>query len=127
MAMVKILIVDDDKKELELYQDILLSQGFDVLTAGNGEDGLKLAIENIPDLILLDVTMPNKKGNEVSRDLLGNNKTKNIPVIYLTSIISEEEVKAQNGKSSGRFIISKSSNRAELVQRIKEALSADTK
>jgi len=125
--MVKILIVDDDDKERMLYHDMLLSEGFEVLTAASGDEGLKLAIKNVPDLILLDVMMPNKKGNEVSRDLLGNNKTKNIPVIYLTSIISEEEVKAQNGKSSGRFIISKSSNRAELVQRIKEALSADTK
>ncbi len=121
--MAKILIVDDNEKELELYQDILLSQGFDVLTAGNGEEGLKLAVENIPDLILLDVMMPKKDGGKVSKDLLENNKTKNIPVIYLTSIITEEEVKAQHGRVSGRFIISKSSNRAELVQRINEVLS----
>ena len=121
--MAKILIVDDDAKELELYQDILLSQGFDVLTAGNGDDGLKLAIENIPDLILLDVMMPKKDGGKVSKDLLENNKTKSIPVIYLTSIITEEEVKAQRGVVSGRFIISKSSNREELVRRINEILS----
>lgn len=122
--MAKILVVDDDGKEIELYRDILLSQGFDVLTAGNGEDGLKLAIENIPDLILLDVMMPKKNGGEVSKDLLKNNRTKDIPVIYLTSIITEEEVKAQHGRVSGRFVISKSSNRAELIQRIKEVLSA---
>ncbi|TAM36749.1 response regulator [bacterium] len=127
MVMAKILIVDDDAKELELYQDILLSQGFDVLTAGNGEDGLKLAIDNLPDLILLDVMMPKKDGGKVSQDLLRNDKTKNIPVIYLTSIITEEEVKAQHGRVSGRFIISKSSNRAELIQRIKEVLSAGGK
>ena len=122
--MAKILIVDDDEKMRWLYQDILSSEGFDVLTAGNGEDGLKLAIENKPDLILLDVMMPHKKGSEMSADLLDNNRTKDIPVIYLTSIITEEEVKAQQGKVSGRFIISKSSNRAELVRRINEVLSA---
>ncbi|MFA4990192.1 MAG: response regulator [Candidatus Omnitrophota bacterium] len=120
--MAKILIVDDDEKMRWLYQDILSSEGFDVLTAGNGEDGLKLAIENKPDLILLDVMMPHKKGGDVSEDLLDNNRTKDIPVIYLTSIITEEEVKAQQGKVSGRFIISKSSNRAELVRRINEVL-----
>ena len=125
--MAKILIVDDDEKMRSLYQDILLSEGFEVLTAANGEDGLKLAIEKRPDLILLDVMMPYKKGGEVSDDLLENNKTKNIPVIYLTSIITEEEVKAQHGVVSGRFIISKSSNRTELVQRIKEVLSAGGK
>ncbi|MDD5196868.1 MAG: response regulator [Candidatus Omnitrophica bacterium] len=122
--MAKILIVDDDEKMRWLYQDILSSEGFDVLTAGNGEDGLKLAIENKPDLILLDVMMPHKKGGDVSEDLLDNNRTKDIPVIYLTSIITEEEVKAQQGKVSGRFIISKSSNRAELVRRINEVLPA---
>jgi len=121
--MAKILIVDDDEKMRWLYQDILSSEGFDVLTASNGEDGLKLAIENIPDLILLDVMMPEKKGDKVSQDLLENNKTKNIPVIYLTSIITEEEVKSQHGRISGRLIISKSSNRAEIVRRIKEVLS----
>ena len=125
--MAKILIVDDDAKELELYQDILLSQGFDTLTASNGDDGLRLAVENMPDLILLDVMMPKKDGGKVSQDLLRNNKTKDIPVIYLTSIITEEEVKSQHGVVSGRFIISKSSSRAELVQRINEVLSAGGK
>ena len=67
--MAKILIVDDNEKMRWLYQDILSSEGFDVLTAGNGEDGLKLAIENKPDLILLDVMMPHKKGGDVSEDL----------------------------------------------------------
>ena len=122
--MARILIVDDDEKMLGLYQSILSSEGFDVLTAGSGEDGLKLAIENIPDLILLDVMMPKKDGGEVAQDLSGNNKTRNIPIIFLTSIISEEEEKAKHGRISGGFIISKSSNRTELVQKIKEVLSA---
>jgi CheY-like chemotaxis protein len=122
--MAKILIVDDDEKMRSLYQDILLSEGFDILVAANGEDGLRLAIANRPDLILLDVMMPYKKGGEVSDDLLDNNKTKDIPVIYLTSIITEEEVKAQQGVVSGRFIISKSSSRQELMQRIREVLAA---
>ena len=121
--MTKILIVDDNEKELELYHDVLLMQGFDILTASNGEDGLRLAIENKPDLILLDVMMPKKDGGKVSRDLLENDKTKNIPVIYLTSIITEEEVKGQHGVVSGRPIISKSSNREELLRRINEVLS----
>ena len=122
--MARILIVDDDEKMLGFYQAILSSEGFDVLTAGSGEDGLKLAIENIPDLILLDLIMPKKDGGAVAQDLLGNNKTRNIPIIFLTSIISEEEEKAKHGRISGRFIISKSSNRTELVQKIKEVLSA---
>jgi DNA-binding response OmpR family regulator len=125
--MPKVLIVDDDEKELELYHDILLSEGFNVLTANNGDDGIKAAIDNTPDLILLDVRMPKKNGGKVSEELLGNNKTKDIPVIYLTSIITEEEVKSQHGVVSGRYIISKSSSREELMKRISEVLSAKGK
>ncbi len=120
--MAKILIVDDDEKMRWLYQDILSSEGFEVITAGSAEDGLKLATEQIPDLILLDVMMPRIKGGEVSDALLENRRTKNIPVIYLTSIITEEEVKSQHGVVSGRPIISKSSNRQELIRRINEVL-----
>ncbi len=122
--MARILIVDDNEKELELYHDVLLMQGFDVLTAANGDDGLKLAVEAKPDLILLDVMMPKKHGGKVSDELLANDTTKDIPVIYLTSIITEEEVKSQHGTVSGRPIISKSSNREELLRRINEVLSA---
>jgi DNA-binding response OmpR family regulator len=123
MDMATILIVDDDPKERELYQDILLSQGFNILVADNGEDGLKLAIDNKPDLILLDVMMPKKKGSEVSKELSENGRTKNIPVMYLTSIITEEEVNSQHGVISGRFIVSKSSGREEFLKRVNDILT----
>ncbi|MDD5130510.1 MAG: response regulator [Candidatus Omnitrophica bacterium] len=122
--MTRILIVDDDEKMRWLYRDILLSEGFDVLEAGSAESGLKMAIENIPDLILLDVMMPGKDGGQASADLSKNNRTKNIPIIFLTSIITEEEVKAHHGIVSGRPIIAKSTNRKEIIQRIKEILPA---
>ncbi|MFA4984886.1 MAG: response regulator [Candidatus Omnitrophota bacterium] len=121
--MATILIVDDDPKERELYQDILLSQGFNILVADNGEDGLRLAIDNKPDLILLDVMMPKKKGSEVSKELSENGRTKNIPVMYLTSIITEEEVNSQHGVISGRFIVSKSSGREEFLKRVNDILT----
>jgi len=121
--MATILIVDDDPKERELYQDILLSQGFNILVADNGEDGLRLAIDNKPDLILLDVMMPKKKGSEVSKELSENGRTKNIPVMYLTSIITEEEVNSQHGVISGRFIVSKSSGREEFLKRVNDILN----
>ena len=112
---------------LGFYQAILSSEGFDVLTAGSGEDGLKLAIKNIPDLILLDLIMPKKDGGAVAHDLSENNKTRNIQIIFLTSMISEEEAKERPEKTCGGFIISKSSNRTELVQKIKEVLSASSR
>ncbi|MFA5271472.1 MAG: response regulator [Candidatus Omnitrophota bacterium] len=122
MAGKKILLVDDDETMLKLFGDLLLSQGFEVISANNGTDGLRLAIEKIPDLIILDVMMPGKDGGEVGRELLDNIKTKNIPVIFLTSLVSEEETGKGGGKIAGRFYISKSSDKKELIKKIKEII-----
>jgi len=122
MAGKKILLVDDDEKMLKLFGDLLLSQGFEVISANNGADGLRLALEKSPNLIVLDVMMPGKDGGEVGRALLDNDKTKNIPVIFLTSLISEEEVGSSGGKIAGRFYMSKSADKKELIKKIKEVI-----
>jgi two-component system alkaline phosphatase synthesis response regulator PhoP len=122
MAGKKILLVDDDEKMLKLFGDLLLSQGFEVISANNGTDGLRLAIEKLPNLIILDVMMPGKDGGEVGRDLLENGKTKNIPIIFLTSLVSEEETGIGGGKIAGRLYISKSADKKELIKKIKEII-----
>lgn len=122
MAGKKILLVDDDEKMLKLFSDLLLSQGFEVISANNGTDGLRLAIEKLPSLIILDVMMPGKDGGEVGRELLENIKTKNIPVIFLTSLVSEEETGKGGGKIAGRLYISKSADKKELIKKIKEII-----
>ena len=122
MVNKRILLVDDDEKMLKLFGDLLLSQGFEVISANNGNDGLRLAIEKMPNLIILDVMMPGKDGGQVGRDLFENNKTKNIPVIFLTSLVSEEEVGKDGGKIAGRFYMSKSTDKKELIKKIKEII-----
>ena len=118
--MTKILIVDDDEKAIAFYRDVLSEEGFKVLTAANGKDGLKLAIQEVPSLILLDVVMPEISGAEVLDSLQRNEKTSGIPVIFLTSLVTEEEVINSEGKIGGRFYISKSAGKKELLRRIKE-------
>ena len=118
----KILLVDDDEKMLKLFGDFLLKEGFEVISANNGNDGLRLANEQNPNLIILDVMMPGKDGGEVGRELLENNKTKNIPVIFLTSLVSEEETGKGGGKIAGRLYISKSTDKKELIKKIKELI-----
>ena len=122
MAGKKILLVDDDEKMLKLFGDLLLSQGFEIISANNGNDGLRLAVEKIPNLIILDVMMPGKDGGQVGRDLLENNKTKNIPIIFLTSLVSEEETGKGGGQIAGRFYMSKSADKKELIKKIKELI-----
>ena len=120
--MVKILVVDDEEKVVDLYKDMLSKEGFSVLAATNGKDCLKLAEKEVPDLILLDVIMPEMDGGTTARNLLENVKTKNIPIIFLTSIITKEEEAEQEGQIGGRQFISKFSDREDILKKINDAL-----
>lgn len=83
--MAKILIVDDSPTELHVLSKMLETQGHRALTASNGEQGLHLAREEIPDLILMDVVMPGMNGFQATRKLSRDIMTKDIPVIIVTT------------------------------------------
>jgi signal transduction histidine kinase/CheY-like chemotaxis protein/ligand-binding sensor domain-containing protein len=79
-----ILVIDDDDNAQDMMKKFLEKQDLSILQAKTGEDGLKLAAEHMPDVITLDVMMPEMDGWEVLAALQGNERTKNIPVIMLT-------------------------------------------
>lgn len=79
-----VLVVDDGEVERKFLSGILSKQGCRVLTASEGEAGIRLAYAENPDLILLDFIMPGMNGNEVLQRLRDGEKTKNIPVVFLT-------------------------------------------
>lgn len=85
MAGKTILVVDDSPTELNLMISALDGQGYRLLTAHNGEEALQTAIEEQPDLILLDVILPAKNGFQVCRMLKSTPSTKHIKVILVTS------------------------------------------
>jgi CheY-like chemotaxis protein len=80
----KILLIDDNEEFKDMLCEYLKMYGFEILSAENGDKGINLAIENIPDLIFLDVSMPSKTGIEVLKELQNNESTKDIPVIVIT-------------------------------------------
>ena len=121
--MTKILIVDDDQSLLTLYSAILRKEGYEVLTAPDARKAFALAVSAQPSLILLDVVMPSIDGGDAFGDLSNNSSTKEIPVIFLTSLVKEDEVEAGRGKIGGREYISKSTPMAKFVATVKEALS----
>ena len=122
--MSKILIVDDEERLRKLYSAILEKEQHEVLTAGSAKEGFDLALSSQPDLILLDVVMPSEDGGDAFASLSGNASTRNIPVIFLTSLIREEEVDAAKGKIGGRDYISKSTPMNKFMERVKLALAA---
>ena len=85
MDQMKILIVDDDPQNRDILKTRLELAGYEVAEASNGDEGVKLAGEERMDLIILDIMMPKKDGWQVCKELRGNAKTKEVPVIALTA------------------------------------------
>lgn len=80
-----VLVAEDEEDILDLVVFDLEDEGYDVLTARNGEEAIALALERHPDLILLDVAMPGLDGYEVTRRLRANESTRGTPVVLLTA------------------------------------------
>ncbi|MGH2933457.1 MAG: response regulator [Gaiellaceae bacterium] len=85
MADELILIVDDSGQNRKLVRDVLRFAGFRTLEAGGGGEGVALAVEHSPDLVLMDIRMPDMNGTEALRRLRGDARTAEIPVVALTS------------------------------------------
>ena len=116
-----VLLVEDEPAQRELLAYNLEAEGFDVITADNGEDGLILVDENDPDLIVLDWMMPQLSGIEVCRRLKSNSKTRQIPVIMLSA--RAEEVDRVRGLETGAddYVV-KPYSVIELMARVKAHL-----
>lgn len=119
--MKKILVIDDYPDNVFLLQDRLEQEGFEVIKAYEGNMGIQKAIEEKPDLILLDIMMPGVSGYDVCKILTTNEETKLTPIILLTALTDAENIK--EGLQLGAFdYIKKPFNKIELVARINSAL-----
>jgi len=99
-----ILVIDDDELIGKIVRPILFSHGYSVLTAETGEDGLQIARNQKPDLILLDVILPGIKGREVCKLLKEDPQTAHIPIVFQTAKDSPEDIKAENEVGSAGHI-----------------------
>lgn len=88
MAEEKILIIEDNPMNMELFSDILESDGYQVLKAVNGKDGLDVARRESPDLVILDPGLPDMKGIEALKALRGNPKTKDSIIVVCTASVT---------------------------------------
>ena len=119
--MKKILVIDDLPENIFILQDRLTQEGYEVITAYGGNDGMEKAYSTLPDLILLDVMMPDMSGLDVCKTLVNDEKTRHIPIILVTAKAGAEDTK--EGLEAGAFdYIKKPFNRIELIARVKSAL-----
>jgi len=95
----KILAVDDERHMLRLIEYNLSSSGYEVVTASNGSEALEKALNEKPDLILLDIKMPGMDGYEVCRELKNNPATSQIPIIFVSVMADDEKTKALGASS----------------------------
>ena len=86
MPLTLVLIVDDNEKNLKLARDVLRAAGFLTLEAASGTDGIALAREHLPDVILMDLRLPDMDGTDVSRRLGDEARTASIPIVALSSL-----------------------------------------
>lgn len=125
--MAKILVVDDSPALLELYEFTLSSEGHKVETAKDGEEGLKKIPEFKPDLVLLDILMPNKDGFEVLKELREKEETKELPVLLLTNV--DEQSKVEQGLKLGAtdYIVKFQQTPNQVVEEIRQVLQKSGK
>ena len=118
MAINKVLVVDDSPTELANIKDIVADTGCMVLTASNGSEAIHVAKAEKPDLIFLDIVMPNQDGFSTCRELTQDQDTKDIPVVFVTSKDQKaDRVWAQMQGAKGYITKPYSSN--EIVDQLK--------
>lgn len=119
MASAQVLIVEDNDKNMKLFRDVLHASGYGLLEATTGEDALALALEHRPDLVLMDIQLPDIRGDEALARLRADTRTASIPVVALTAQAMQGD---REHFLAGGFdaYVSKPVDVLELVKTVKE-------
>jgi len=121
-SMKKILFVEDELALQKAFEEIIKEEGYEIISALDGEGGLKLAQSQKPDLILLDLILPKMEGIEVLKRLKENETTKNIPVIVLTHVEDLEKVEKAIELGAQAYLVKAEYSLEEIKNKIKKIL-----
>ncbi len=120
--MTKILLVEDDKSLREIYGVRLLAEGYDIVSAGDGEEALAMAIKDRPALIISDVMMPKISGFDMLDILRSTTETRNIKVIMMTALSSEDQRKRGEQLGADRYLVKSQVGIEDVVHTVHEVL-----
>ena len=120
--MKKILFIEDESALQKTFGEVLGQEGYQVISALDGESGLRLAKSEKPDLILLDLVLPKVHGFEVLKTLKGNEETKNIPIIVLTNLEAIEDVDKAIEIGATTYLVKAQYSLEEVLIKVKKVL-----
>ena len=120
--MTKILLVEDDKSLREIYGVRLLAEGYDIVSAGDGEEALAMAIKDRPNLIVSDVMMPKISGFDMLDILRSTTETKDIKVIMMTALSSEEQRQRGVALGADRYLVKSQVGIEDVVRTVHDVL-----
>ncbi len=120
--MKKILFIEDESTLQKTFGDILGQGGYKMISALDGKTGLRLAVSEKPDLILLDLILPRIHGFEVLKELKENPKTEETPVIILTNLERMEDVDRAIELGATTYLVKTQYTIEEVMEKIKKAL-----
>ena len=123
----KILIVEDELFIAEMYKIKFESYGYEVATAHDGEEGIKVANKFMPDLVLLDLMMPRKDGYHTLKDLREAEKTKNLKVFILSNLGQKEEIDKGIEMGADGFFVKAHLTPTQLLEKVNEIINSSTK
>ena len=119
--MKTILIVEDNEKNMKLARDLLRAKGYAVLEAVNGLDGVNLALEHRPDLVLMDIQLPDINGIQAFERIRGNPATAKLPVVAFTASVTVND-RSRIGEAGFDGFLSKPINLKEFVDTVRRML-----
>lgn len=120
--MTKILLVEDDKSLREIYGVRLLAEGYDIVSAGDGEEALAMAIKDRPNLIISDVMMPKISGFDMLDILRSTTETRDIKVIMMTALSSEDQRARGESLGADRYLVKSQVGIEDVVRTVHEVL-----
>lgn len=121
-TMPKILLIEDEQDIAWVYKTVLKDQGFEVIHCSDGVSGEKTAAQLRPDCIVLDLVLPKKNGYDVLADLKANEATKNIPVIILSNLGQDYEIKKAFELGAEDFLVKVNTLPRDIINKIKTLL-----
>ncbi len=124
MSKATILLIDDETQMLTLLADILEVRGYSVITADNGIDGFNLAMSKRPDIVILDLAMPDVDGGQVAQQLRETPQTEHIPIIFLTGLLSKDAEAHNKHLVGGNIMFAKPCDFGDLIDQIETILAA---